>query len=85
MNWGDWEGLTLTELRDTQPELLAREETRGLDLTPPGGESPGSQCTGNDLGRPYQQSGQRPAIRLYLPQRDYPCDLCSRIRLGYVG
>lgn len=40
MNWGDWEGRTLTELRATQPEILAREEARGLDLTPPGGESP---------------------------------------------
>ncbi len=40
MNWGEWEGQTLPELRTSQPENLTHEEARGLDLTPPGGESP---------------------------------------------
>lgn len=40
MNWGDWEGQTLSELRSSQADLLAHEEARGLDLTPPAGESP---------------------------------------------
>jgi len=40
MNWGEWEGQTLGEIRQTQAELLAKQETRGLQLTPPGGETP---------------------------------------------
>ncbi len=39
MAWGDWEGRTLAELGDTDPRF-AVEAARGLDMTPPGGESP---------------------------------------------
>jgi len=39
MNWGAWEGRSLAELRSTDPTFRV-EEARGLDLTPPGGESP---------------------------------------------
>ncbi len=39
MDWGEWEGLTLDELRAAHPEMAANEE-RGLDFQPPGGESP---------------------------------------------
>jgi len=39
-DWGDWEGRVLTELRAELGETLARNEARGLDLTPPGGERP---------------------------------------------
>lgn len=39
MAWGEWEGRTLAELSATDPRF-AVEAARGLDLTPPGGESP---------------------------------------------
>ena len=39
LDWGEWEGLTLEELRAAHPEMAANEE-RGLDFQPPGGESP---------------------------------------------
>jgi probable phosphoglycerate mutase len=39
MDWGAWEGRSLAELRSADP-TFAVEEARGLDLTPPGGESP---------------------------------------------
>lgn len=39
-NWGDWEGRNLKVLREELGEELVRNEARGLDLTPPGGESP---------------------------------------------
>ncbi len=40
MDWGACEGQTLAELRHTHGAALANEEARGLDLQPPGGESP---------------------------------------------
>jgi broad specificity phosphatase PhoE len=40
MNWGDYEGLTLAELRQRHGEAFAENEARGLDLQPPNGESP---------------------------------------------
>jgi broad specificity phosphatase PhoE len=43
-NWGDWEGRILEELRAELGEELARNEARGLDLAPPGGESPRDVC-----------------------------------------
>ena len=39
-DWGEWEGLVLTKLRRDLGETLRRNEARGLDLSPPGGESP---------------------------------------------
>jgi broad specificity phosphatase PhoE len=39
-NWGDWEGWSLQRLRDDIGEIFAAMEAQGLDLTPPGGESP---------------------------------------------
>lgn len=39
-DWGDWEGRVLAELRAELGEALARNEARGLDLQPPGGERP---------------------------------------------
>jgi probable phosphoglycerate mutase len=39
LDWGEWEGLTLPELRAAHPEMAANED-RGLDFQPPGGESP---------------------------------------------
>ena len=40
MDWGRWEGRTIAEVRADPGEEIAAQETRGLDLQPPGGESP---------------------------------------------
>ncbi|HET8725956.1 MAG TPA: histidine phosphatase family protein [Alphaproteobacteria bacterium] len=39
-DWGAWEGRSLAALRRADPEGMAAAEARGLDLEPPGGESP---------------------------------------------
>ncbi len=40
MDWGAWEGESLAALRRADPEGMARNEARGLDFRPAGGESP---------------------------------------------
>ena len=40
MNWGDWEGRTLDQLRADHGTEMMRNEERGLDFRPQGGESP---------------------------------------------
>lgn len=40
MNWGEWEGRRLEELRRELGEAMAANEARGLDFRPEGGESP---------------------------------------------
>ena len=40
MDWGDWEGLRLDELRERHGVEFARNEAAGLDFRPSGGESP---------------------------------------------
>lgn len=40
MAWGDWEGCTLASLRLEHGAAMEANEARGLDFTPPGGESP---------------------------------------------
>ncbi len=40
MNYGDWEGLRLPDLREELGDEMAANEARGLDFLPPGGESP---------------------------------------------
>ena len=40
MDWGEWEGFRLDELRARFGAEFARMETLGLDFRPPGGESP---------------------------------------------
>ena len=40
MDYGQWEGRLLDELRAEQGEAMAEMERRGLDMQPPGGESP---------------------------------------------
>jgi probable phosphoglycerate mutase len=40
MDWGRWEGRTIAELRADPGQRVAEREARGLDLDPPGGESP---------------------------------------------
>jgi broad specificity phosphatase PhoE len=39
MDWGDFEGRTLAELRAEAPAAMAANEARGLDFRPAGGES----------------------------------------------
>ena len=40
MDWGDWEGRTLAELRAAHGEAYEQNEARGLDFRAPRGESP---------------------------------------------
>ncbi|MFT5503867.1 MAG: putative phosphoglycerate mutase [Gammaproteobacteria bacterium] len=40
MNWGDWEGQVLKQLRRQLGDPMRENESRGLDLQPPNGESP---------------------------------------------
>ena len=40
MDWGEWEGRTLDEMRLNDPEHMTEVEARGLDFSAPGGESP---------------------------------------------
>ncbi|MEO8303033.1 MAG: histidine phosphatase family protein [Betaproteobacteria bacterium] len=40
MDWGDWEGWRIDDLRNRNGNELARREAQGLDFRPPGGESP---------------------------------------------
>lgn len=40
MSWGEWEGYTLAELRDSFRGTLDELEAQGLDFRTPGGESP---------------------------------------------
>ena len=40
MNWGEWEGRKLKDLREQHGAALAENEDRGLDMQPPGGETP---------------------------------------------
>ena len=40
MDWGEWEGRRLADLRAELGAEMARNEARGLDFRPPGGESP---------------------------------------------
>lgn len=40
MDWGDWEGFSLEELRNRHGAEYARNEALGLDFRPPQGESP---------------------------------------------
>lgn len=40
LDFGDWEGRRLAEIRAADPQGTAANEVRGLDFRPPGGESP---------------------------------------------
>jgi len=40
MDWGDWEGRTLADLRSGPGDAMAANEARGLDFRPTNGESP---------------------------------------------
>jgi broad specificity phosphatase PhoE len=40
MDWGVWHGASLTGLRKALGQDMSDNEARGLDFTPPGGESP---------------------------------------------
>jgi len=40
LDFGDWEGRILDEIRAADPTGTAANEARGLDFRPPGGESP---------------------------------------------
>jgi len=40
MNFGDWEGFSLKELHEKYGDAMRQNEARGIDMLPPGGESP---------------------------------------------
>lgn len=40
MDWGDWQGKTMKELRDSLGQSMLDNEARGLDFRPANGESP---------------------------------------------
>jgi broad specificity phosphatase PhoE len=40
MDWGEWQGHTLEELRRSSPDEMHRREAMGWDFAPPNGESP---------------------------------------------
>jgi probable phosphoglycerate mutase len=40
MDWGDWQGKTMQELRDSLGQSMLDNEARGLDFRPANGESP---------------------------------------------
>jgi broad specificity phosphatase PhoE len=40
MDWGEWQGESLTSLRERLGDEMRDNEARGLDFRPPGGESP---------------------------------------------
>jgi broad specificity phosphatase PhoE len=40
MDWGLWHGASLPRLRKALGQAMSENEARGLDFTPPGGESP---------------------------------------------
>jgi probable phosphoglycerate mutase len=40
MSWGEWEGRSLSELREELGDSMRANEARGLDFQPPRGESP---------------------------------------------
>ena len=40
MDWGEWEGETRASAAAADPQAVARNEARGPDFRPPGGESP---------------------------------------------
>ena len=40
MDWGDWEGCSIKDLRCSYGKLMEENESRGLDFRPPRGESP---------------------------------------------
>lgn len=39
LDWGEWEGRRLADLRAADPRAIAALEAQGLDFRPPGGES----------------------------------------------
>ncbi|MFP4475707.1 MAG: histidine phosphatase family protein [Desulfatibacillaceae bacterium] len=39
LDWGEWVGMTVEEIRSGNPERIARLEALGWDFAPPGGES----------------------------------------------
>ncbi|WP_207062760.1 histidine phosphatase family protein [Motiliproteus sp. SC1-56] len=61
MDWGEWEGERLPELRQRLGAAMARAEARGLDLQPPGGESPRA-VQARVLAWLEKQSGQLGAV-----------------------
>ncbi len=59
MHWGDWEGNTVRDLRARYGETMVENEARGLNMKPPGGESPADV---QKRLRPWLKSLTKPTI-----------------------
>lgn len=59
MDWGEWEGRTPAALRAETGSAFAVAEARGLDLLPPGGESPRQV---QDRLKPWLDGITRPTV-----------------------
>ena len=81
MNWGDWEGARLADLRRRLGAEMTAMEERGLDFRPPGGESPRDVQTrlrpflaalGRQGGRSVAVAHKGVIRALYAEARDWP-------------
>jgi probable phosphoglycerate mutase len=59
MDWGEWEGRILSDLRSELGSEMAENEGRGLDFRPPGGESPRDV---QERLRPFLATLREPAV-----------------------
>ena len=62
MEWGEWEGHTLESLRAIDPMAFRRNEDRGLDFRPPGGESPRDVRDRLSIWLSHLQADSLPAV-----------------------
>ena len=84
MDWGDYEGYTLAELRAARGVDLAANEARGLDFRPPGGESP-RDVQARLAPLLAEIAARRRADAGGHASRRHPRRLCARDRLGHDG
>jgi probable phosphoglycerate mutase len=61
MDWGEWEGRSLADLRAELGDALAANERRGLDFRPPGGESPRDV---QERLRPFLREVREPTVAI---------------------
>jgi len=66
-DWGTWEGHTLTETRHELGPAMTRDEARGLDFRPDGGESPRDVQT--RLAPALADLARQPGDRLVVAHR----------------
>jgi 2,3-bisphosphoglycerate-dependent phosphoglycerate mutase len=62
MDWGAWEGCRLADLRAAYGDAFTRNEQRGLDFRPPGGESPRDVIARVERWLATQDAGAEPIV-----------------------